>query len=187
MKRLLTTLLFATMLAISYHASAAVVSINYSPAGADHQGNSPNNPNALDISNIVGVAGLTLLFKSDVDGGAEEGTEAVWYDAFFANNGKDATIKPAYSNHHPSGTTIECPECFLLVKDGNNDPIWYIFDISDWNGWDELEMTDFWVGNGSISHVAIYGGVPEVPIPAAAWLFGSGLLGLVGVARRKKA
>jgi hypothetical protein len=28
--------------------------------------------------------------------------------------------------------------------------------------------------------------VPAVPVPAAAWLFGSGLLGLVGVARRKK-
>jgi len=27
---------------------------------------------------------------------------------------------------------------------------------------------------------------PVVPVPAAAWLFGSGLLGLVGVARRKK-
>ncbi len=29
--------------------------------------------------------------------------------------------------------------------------------------------------------------VPAVPVPAAVWLFGSGLLGLVGVARRKKA
>lgn len=28
---------------------------------------------------------------------------------------------------------------------------------------------------------------PVVPVPAAVWLFGSGLLGLVGVARRKKA
>lgn len=28
--------------------------------------------------------------------------------------------------------------------------------------------------------------ISTVPIPAAAWLFGSGLLGLVGVARRKK-
>ena len=30
------------------------------------------------------------------------------------------------------------------------------------------------------------GGTPTVPVPAAVWLFGSGLLGLVGVARRKK-
>lgn len=29
--------------------------------------------------------------------------------------------------------------------------------------------------------------VSSVPVPAAIWLFGSGLLGLVGVARRKKA
>jgi hypothetical protein len=29
--------------------------------------------------------------------------------------------------------------------------------------------------------------VAAVPIPAAAWLFGSGLLGLIGIARRKKA
>ena len=28
---------------------------------------------------------------------------------------------------------------------------------------------------------------PEIPVPAAVWLFGSGLLGLIGVARRKKA
>jgi hypothetical protein len=29
-------------------------------------------------------------------------------------------------------------------------------------------------------------GISTVPLPAAAWLFGSGLLGLIGVARRKK-
>ncbi len=28
--------------------------------------------------------------------------------------------------------------------------------------------------------------VAAVPVPAAAWLFGSGLLGLIGIARRKK-
>jgi len=29
--------------------------------------------------------------------------------------------------------------------------------------------------------------IPPVPVPAAVWLFASGLLGLVGIARRKKA
>lgn len=29
-------------------------------------------------------------------------------------------------------------------------------------------------------------GAPEVPLPAAAWLFGSGLIGLAGVARRRQ-
>ena len=31
------------------------------------------------------------------------------------------------------------------------------------------------------------GNVSAVPVPAAVWLFGSGLLGLIGIARRKKA
>jgi hypothetical protein len=31
------------------------------------------------------------------------------------------------------------------------------------------------------------GDVSAVPVPAAVWLFGSGLIGLVGIARRKKA
>lgn len=30
-------------------------------------------------------------------------------------------------------------------------------------------------------------GVSAVPVPAAVWLFGSGLIGLIGIARRKKA
>lgn len=37
-------------------------------------------------------------------------------------------------------------------------------------------------GNSS----AFFGGSTPVPVPAAIWLFGSGLLGLVGLARRKK-
>jgi hypothetical protein len=43
------------------------------------------------------------------------------------------------------------------------------------------DPTSFWVGGGN-------GELPPnvIPVPAAVWLFGSGLLGLVGVARRRK-
>ena len=40
-------------------------------------------------------------------------------------------------------------------------------------------------GQNAFTMVVRSGQVSTVPVPAAAWLFGSGLLGLVGVARRK--
>ena len=47
------------------------------------------------------------------------------------------------------------------------------------NGDHKFHMGEFNV------HVAALG-TTTVPVPAAAWLFGSGLLGLTGIARRKK-
>lgn len=46
------------------------------------------------------------------------------------------------------------------------------------NNYVELEALGCFSGNCATA---------EVPVPAAVWLFGSGLIGLVGVARRKKA
>ncbi len=40
---------------------------------------------------------------------------------------------------------------------------------------------------GVLYEVSLTGQISAVPVPAAAWLFGSGMLGLVGVARRRKA
>ena len=41
-------------------------------------------------------------------------------------------------------------------------------------------LTSVWVGGGDLIPPS------EIPVPAAAWLFGSGLIGLVGIARRRK-
>ena len=53
---------------------------------------------------------------------------------------------------------------------------------------------EFTLGAGGVNAMSISGFVDSngtaesvVPVPAAVWLFGSGLLGLVGVARRKQA
>ena len=40
--------------------------------------------------------------------------------------------------------------------------------------------------NGDERTYATFTEVSAIPVPAAVWLFGSGLLGLVGMARRKK-
>ena len=49
----------------------------------------------------------------------------------------------------------------------------------------------FLVGGAGMTDISytlhLEGQVSNVPVPATAWLFGSGLLGLVGMARRKKA
>jgi hypothetical protein len=44
-------------------------------------------------------------------------------------------------------------------------------------------FTAHWVLEGVAT---VTGTTPAVPVPAAAWLFGSGLMGMAGVARRRK-
>lgn len=54
------------------------------------------------------------------------------------------------------------------------------------------ELSIEYIGGGSSPNsqgIALFGGaaLAPVPVPAAIWLFGSGLIGLIGIARRKKA
>lgn len=79
-----------------------------------------------------------------------------------------------------------------LFQNVHSDVYWsgteYVPNSSAW---------DFYLSNGSqltdTEDSSLYawavrpGDVAVVPLPAAAWLFGSGLLGLIGIARRKKA
>ena len=57
----------------------------------------------------------------------------------------------------------------------------WIFDFS--NGYQDLNVK----GGNLYAWAVQSGNVGEVPVPAAVWLFGSGLLGLIGIARRKAA
>lgn len=68
---------------------------------------------------------------------------------------------------------------------------WGLFEITD-----EVSLADYLVfppknGGFELSHWIAYAitdsEIPGVPVPAAVWLFGSGLLGLFGASRRKKA
>ena len=79
----------------------------------------------------------------------------------------------------------------ITLKDGNDtNYYWYYFSPITAAGWTEgANLSGTWNSesiyvDGSLSHISAY---TVVPVPAAVWLFGVGLLGLVGVARHKTA
>ncbi len=71
----------------------------------------------------------------------------------------------------------------IVLKSNTFDYQWYLFE--DKTGFLEGTWDASIVFEGKdLSHITAY---TVVPVPAAVWLFGSGLLGLVGIARRKRA
>lgn len=91
---------------------------------------------------------------------------------------------------YDGGAFINNAAKYLLLKDGNLDD--YVFDISGWDGKEDLIFHSFWGGNqGKLSHFTILGGdiqngptpVPE-PASLAMWVI-AGTIG-VRMARRRR-
>ena len=80
----------------------------------------------------------------------------------------------------------------VQVDFGTNGIInsWTFLGVIDTTGFNTFEFREI-NGKGTqaltIRADDVTLGVSAVPVPAAAWLFGSGLIGLTGIARRKKA
>ena len=152
---------------------------------AAFQGVNPTNPDAADISTIVGVPGLSLLYKGE---GTDEGSFAGSYTTTFGGGNETAVI--TYDGA-PDPAIAPAANLYLLVKDGvAHVPIWYIFNLGtaglNWNGTDALEIAQLWPEQGSISHVTI-AGTPGQRVPeggSTAILLGTALVG-IGAFRRR--
>lgn len=76
---------------------------------------------------------------------------------------------------------------FLVGGEGYNT--WMLTDIASGPGLTvtgTINRTGTFGSSQELSKIQILAGGSPVPVPAAIWLFGSGLLGMVGIARRKK-
>jgi hypothetical protein len=166
------------LLAFSTHA----VALSVDPTDAVLFGNETANPAILSIVEPY-VAPATLQYKANV-GSGEEGPLAGSYSTTFLNTPTD----PSGATIAYTGGDIVGPNAWLLVKDGAQEPAWYLFDLTDlgWNGMETLELSGFWPQQGAISYVALYGNAERVPEPATMLLLGFGLLGLGGLKRRFK-
>lgn len=148
---------------------------------------------SVDYSLTGSVATDTL--QDYANGGYEVLIEAIdadlWvstYNSEFASNGGDAAAAEdaadiaALLNEYifNDWALLECfgaTPCVDSTAPGAGGTLSLFFDV--------VSGTNYSFGAEGL--VGVYTDVSAVPVPAAAWLFGSGLLGLIGVARRKKA
>lgn len=89
------------------------------------------------------------------------------------------------------GPAIGLTSMLIGVTESNADPAGMSLQLTGTGNkpedftWSGPLLSTF--GTQNINQVITDGHTNPVPIPAAFWLFGSGLVGLIGVARRKKA
>jgi hypothetical protein len=124
---------------------------------------------------------VDLLYKDNY-GGVEEGMAN--FMASYDTTYFDTPADPSGALLEYIGGDVMAGADWLIVKDGNQSPSWYLFDISSWDGIEDIEMSGFWPTQGSISHISVFDDTSSVPEPSILALISLGLVG-IGFIRRK--
>jgi hypothetical protein len=140
------------------------------------------NTGNVDASVIFDQTGdtVTEVYKSNV-GGSDEKAFADDYTTTYSDTPTDPS---AFSITWDGPDFITGSPIYLAVKDGTPRPF-YIFDITGWDGKEEIQGTGFYPEQGAISHVSIFTG-ESTTVPdggASLMLLGAGL-GALGLVRR---
>ena len=164
----INAVLFAGLFSLS--ANAAIIDLDSSDVYGVYLG---NNSDVNDFMSDTGLTGLTELFHTELPQDPKplpSGTSSVEVSS-------GSIVKMDYLDY------------FAVKYDG----VFGVYDVAAYAVGDTLQwdISDFYsecmaVGgtncNAAGSHLDGYG---VVPVPAAVWLFASGLLGLIGIARKR--
>lgn len=187
----------ALALVLGFAAVQAHALIILTPAGATDTTNDNSNLTTLQLINAAfgtSYSDLTLSYKANV-GGSDEGTFAGNYTTLFSNSASDPADALITWD---GGSFINCPTCLLIVKDGNQEPAQYLFDLGSWDGQESIELSGFWPDQGAISNIAIWSGSTssstsgqtstggQIPEPGVLALLGAGLLGQAYLLRQRR-
>jgi len=169
------------MLAVGLTFSAQAILVTPTSSSLVLFGND-SSQSAIETLIQANFGPLTVLYKQNQSPFTEEGSFAANYSTTFNNS--DLTDSDARISY-VSGTPINSDPVYALIKDGNATPNWYLFDISGWNGTDNVDFASFFNGQKNVSHVSLYGnqvGVPDGGTTIA--LLGFALVG-IGALRNK--
>lgn len=129
--------------------------------------------------NYYGISGVAFRFL----GSGDAILGSVWYLASTTDYPSNAWVSPTTSVniisenvwHH---LALDIPDLLSQISINEADILktQMLFETYSSTWPSPTVSAELWVDNVN---------VPAVPIPAAVWLFGSGLLSLIGVARRK--
>lgn len=175
-------------------AQAAMTNFTFNGAFVFFDGYDPTFSNPTDVvNNGNGIAGdpVTGVMSIDFTTGAGSGTIFATRPFFglpWHNNSMTMHVGPTgivadmlISWGVPSNTPCGVVDCYMPVTD-----VFSFIQLDSTHY--SLTTIDSTMGGPLAGYQPIFNGVlTAVPVPAAVWLLGSGLLGLVGIARRKAA
>ena len=122
----------------------------------------------IDEQNIINLSSSDWKFSQGKNAGGGFGK----YDIQLSGTGKSRTEELSFTITGVNGDTIYSYAMGSLLHPGADE--FFAMHIAGFDYMDGVTSAKF-------------AGSSAVPVPASVWLFGSGLLGLAGIARRKKA
>ena len=117
------------------------------------------------------------------------------------NPWREINLSPTFNGSSAAGGPSNGPWNWNPVNGGTTNGQWFeVFRGNASNSWDSETVTldlagdeeevwiAFWLDNGNhdigkFDNIVVMGAL--IPVPAAVWLFASGLLGLIGIGRRR--